>query len=203
MKKTTLLLVMLMAVSFAFGQISLGPKVGYNTSKLTTDVSEINSDLKNSFNFGIFLRLGKKIYVQPEVNWLTRGGVFKTPTSSSLSPIEQEVDLKTIEIPALLGWRIINLGVGNVRIFAGPSASIVTDKEVSTKDESGFINPIQDSDVEDLIWGFNLGAGVDVLMFTLDVRYQMGINEVIQKVEGFDFNSKNNVFAVSLGWKII
>lgn len=203
MKKTTLLLVMLMAASFAFGQISLGPKIGYNTSKLTTEVSDINSELKNSFNFGVFVRLGKKIYVQPEVNWLTRGSVLKVPSVSSLSPVEQEIDLKTIEIPALLGWRIINLGVGNIRIFAGPSASIVTDKEISTKEGSNLTDPIEDSDFEDMIWGFNLGAGVDVLMFTLDVRYQMGLNEVIKEVEGFDINSKNNVFAVSLGWKII
>jgi hypothetical protein len=40
-------------------------------------------------------------------------------------------------------------------------------------------------------------------MFTLDIRYQMGLNEVIQEVEGFSFNSKNNMFAVSLGWKIL
>lgn len=203
MKKTTLLLVMVMAASFTFGQISLGPKIGFNTSKLTTDASEISSDLKNSFNFGVFLRLGKKIYVQPEVNWLTRGGVFKSPSSSSISPIEQEIDLKTIEIPVLLGWRIINLGVGNVRIFAGPSASIVTDKTVNTSEGSNLTDPIEDSDFEDMIWGFNLGAGADVLMFTLDVRYQMGLNEVIKKVEGFDINSKNNIFAVTLGWKII
>lgn len=54
-----------------------------------------------------------------------------------------------------------------------------------------------------MIWGLNVGAGIDVLMFTLDVRYQMGLNEVIEKVNNFDFNSKNNVFCVSLGWKII
>lgn len=203
MKKVTLLFVMVMAASFAFGQISLGPKIGYNTSKLTTDVNDINSDLKNSFNFGVFLRLGKKIYVQPEVNWLTRGSVFKRPSSTDVSPIEQEIDMKSIEIPVLLGWRIINLGVGNIRIFAGPSASIITVKTVSTKESSGYINPIKDSVIGDMIWGFNLGGGVDILMFTLDVRYQMGLNEVIQKVEGFNFNSKNNIFAVSLGWKII
>ena len=207
MKKTTLLLVMIMAAGFAFGQISLGPKVGYNTSKLPTDVSEVSTDLKNSFNFGLFVRLGKKIYIQPEVNWLTRGGVFKRPELGDLKPINQEVELKTIEIPVLLGWRIINLGVGNVRIMAGPSASIVTDKTVSTSEGSNFTNPIEDSDIEDMIWGLNVGAGVDVLMFTLDVRYQLGLNEAIQSVQGegesFDFNSKSNVFSISLGWKII
>lgn len=203
MKKFTLVLAMLLAGSFAFGQISLGPKIGYNTSKLTVDDEQISADLKNSFNFGLFLRIGKKIYLQPEVNWLTRGSVFKKPQIGDVKPINQEIDMKSIEIPVLVGWRLINLGAANIRIMAGPSASIITDTEVSTSDPDEYINPIQDSDIEDLVWGFNLGAGVDVLMFTLDVRYQMGINEVITKVENFDFNSKNNVFAISLGWKIL
>ncbi len=203
MKKFTILVVFVLAASFAFGQISLGPKVGFNTSKLTTDLNEITSEFSNSFNFGVFLRVGKKFYVQPEVNWVTTGGVFKKPEIDNIKPINQTVEMKTIEIPVIVGWRIINFGVGNVRILAGPSASIVTDKTVSTSDENAFINPIKEADIEDMIWGFNVGAGVDVLMFTLDVRYQMGLNEVIKKVEGFDFNAKNNIFAVSLGWKII
>lgn len=203
MKKITLIFALVMATGFVFGQISLGPKIGYNTSQLTADYDQITSDLSNNLHFGAFLRIGKKIYVQPEVNWMTRGGVFKKPEIDNVKPINQEIEMKSIEIPVILGWRIINLGVGNVRIFAGPSASIVTDKTVSTSDPNEYINPITDSDIEDLVWGMNVGAGVDVLMFTLDVRYQMGLNEVITKVQDFDFNSKNNIFAVSLGWKIL
>jgi len=203
MRKITLLFALLLSAGFVFGQFTLGPKVGFNTSELTTDVSEIKSDMKNSFNFGVFMRVGKKIYLQPEVNWLTRGGVFKSPGVGSLNPINQEIEMKTIEVPLILGWRVINLGVGNIRLLAGPSASIVMDKTIKSETGSNFTDPIKDTDLEDLIWGFNVGAGVDVLMFTLDVRYQMGLNEVIQKVEGFDFNSKNNIFSVSLGWKIL
>jgi len=203
MKKITVLFVLMLAAGYAFSQISLGPKVGFNTSQLTADASEIKDEMSNSFNFGVFLRLGKKIYIQPEVNWLTRGGIFKSPEIGDYKPINQEIEMKTIEIPLLLGWRIVNFGVGNVRLMVGPSASIVMDKTVSTGDESNFYNPIEESNLEDMIWGFNAGVGVDVLMFTLDVRYQMGLNEVLQKVEKLDLYSKSNVFAVSLGWKII
>lgn len=206
MKKITLLFAFMLAASFAFSQISLGPKVGFNTSKLTDDVDSIKTDLSTSFNFGVFVRLGKKIYLQPEINWLTRGGVFETVDVNNLNPIKQEIELKTIEIPVLVGWRIINLGIGNIRILAGPSASIVTNSSVKTTSSAGLTGPIKDTDLddfEDLVWGFNAGVGVDILMFTLDVRYQMGLNEVIPKIENFDFYSKSNIFAVSLGWKII
>lgn len=203
MKKVTILFVILLSAGFVYGQFSIGPKVGFNTSKLTTDLDQVSTDLSKSFNFGAFVRIGKKIYIQPEINYLTSGGVFKKPALDDVNPINQTVEMKSIEIPAIIGWRIINFGVGNIRIMAGPSASIVTNTTVSTSDPDNYINPIEEADISDLNWGLNLGAGVDVLMFTLDVRYQIGLNDVIQEVQGFNFYSKNNLFAVSLGWKIL
>ena len=201
MKKFTFIIVILLAANFAFGQFSIGPKIGFNTSKLTTDLDTITSDLKSNFNFGAFVRIGKKIYVQPEVNYLTMGGVFEDKLS--LNPFKQEITIKSIEIPVIIGWRMINFGAGNIRILIGPSASIVVDKNIDSTEGEDYIQPIKDSDIQDLVWGFNLGAGVDILMFTLDVRYQMGLNEVITKVQNFDLNSRSNVFAISLGWKIL
>ncbi|OQX76532.1 MAG: hypothetical protein B6D64_09695 [Bacteroidetes bacterium 4484_276] len=201
MRKLTFILVILLAGNFAFGQFSIGPKVGFTTSKLTTDLDSISTDFKSSFQFGAFVRLGKKIYVQPEINYLTIGGVFKD--EKSLNPFKQEIEMKSIEIPVILGWRILNFGVGNVRILLGPSATIVMDKKITSKEEEGYIQPIKEADIDDLVWGFNLGGGVDVLMFTLDVRYQMGINDVITDVQNFSMNSRNNMFSVSLGWKIL
>lgn len=203
MKKLSFFVLLMLTACFVFGQFSIGPKVGYNASKLPTDLEDFETEVKSSFYFGAFVRLGNKIYIQPEVNYMQQGSTFTKPQAGDVKAIKQEIDLKTIEIPLLVGWRVINLGVGNIRVLAGPSASIVTDKTVSTSDPNSFINPITDADIDDLIWGFNVGAGVDVLMFTLDVRYQMGLNEIITKVEEFDINSKNNMFAVSLGWKIL
>jgi hypothetical protein len=203
MKKVTFLFVLVFAASFAFGQFSIGPKIGYHTTELDTDLEHIKTDLKQTFHFGVFARIGRKIYLQPEVNWLTRGGVFERQPGFGGDPFDQEVDMKTIEIPMLVGFRLLNLGVGNVRVVAGPSASIVTEKTIKSKDLDGYISPIQEADLEDLIWGFNVGGGIDVLMFTLDIRYQFGLNDVLTTIEEFNFNSKSNIFAVSLGWKIL
>jgi hypothetical protein len=201
MKKFSFLFVLLLAGSVAFGQFSIGPKIGYNTSTLTTDLDSISTDLSNNFHFGAFVRIGKKIYIQPEVNYLTSGGIFKN--DASLNPVKTEIQLKNVEIPVILGWRIINFGVGNIRILLGPSATIVVDKTIQTTDGSNYTGPIKDSDINDLNWGFNLGGGVDVLMFTLDVRYQLGLNDVIGQVQEFNINSRENIFSVSLGWKIL
>ena len=204
MKKLFLVIVMIIAVNVGFAQLTLGPKIGYNTSKLSIDKSDINSDLKNSFQFGAFVRIGRDIYVQPEVNFLTQGSVFKNPSlSGGLSPFEQEIDLKTIQIPFLIGTKVFNKKIVNIRIFGGPSASIITDKKIKT---TSVLDPIKDADIEDLIWNIQVGAGVDVLMFTLDVRYNIGINKIIGDVNidgtTVNFDSKSSGFNVSLGWKM-
>ena len=66
---------------------------------------------------------------------------------------------------------------------------------------------IKEADIEDMLWSLQVGAGVDVLMFTLDVRYNIGLNNVINDIELPDgtpvtFDSKASGFNVSLGWKI-
>jgi hypothetical protein len=77
------------------------------------------------------------------------------------------------------------------------------DKTIQTTDGSSYTGYLKDADINDLNWGFNLGGGIDVLMFTLDVRYQMGLNDVIGTVQEFNINSRDNLFSISLGWKIL
>ncbi len=205
MKKITLLIVFALVASSAFSQFTFGPKIGYNSAKLSLDRSNITSDLKNNFQFGAFIRIGTQIYVQPEINWVTQGSIFKTPEGSNLPNFEQEIKLNTIQLPLLIGVKVIDLKLFNLRAFGGPTASIVTSKDISNK-LSTLFEPISDANLEDLIWSFQVGAGIDIIKFTLDIRYNFGINKVIESVaiEGQDveFSSKLNGFNVTLGWNL-
>ena len=79
MKKIILLLVFMSFGVISFAQkINIGPKIGYNATKLSLDRSDINSGLRNNFQFGAFLRIGQKIYVQPEVNWVSQGSTYSS-----------------------------------------------------------------------------------------------------------------------------
>lgn len=205
--KKTLILVIFGFIGFALNaQISFGPKIGYTTLKLSVDQSDITTDMKNNFLFGAFVRLGKKVYLQPEINWYTSGTVFKKVSIGSLSPFEQEVTLKNVQIPVFVGLRLIDLKLVNIRAMAGPTANIVVDKKIETTQTGNYTEPIKETDIKDLHWGFQLGAGVDVLMFTLDVQYMIGLNNLIGTIDvggnPVQFDSKKNGFVVSLGWKI-
>ncbi len=201
MKKTLLIISAILIASTIQAQFHFGPQIGYTASKLTTSSSDITSSVKNNFLFGAFVRIGEKFYVQPEVNWLTQGGIWEAD-GIDMENTKLEMTYKTIQIPVSVGWRIIDLKLVNIRLFGGVSANIATSKEMEI---NGIMEPIEDADWNDLIWQYQVGAGVDVLMFALDVKYIGGINDWNKNDISFDgktISTKGNMFMVTLGWKI-
>jgi hypothetical protein len=206
MKKLFLLFVGLLSINIASAQFSIGPKIGYMSTKLSTDINEIESDLKDGLIFGAFVRLGDKFYIQPEINWYTSSTVFKRPQLQSLSPFEQEIKLDNIQIPLFVGVKLLDLKLVNLRATGGVTANFVVNKSISTFDGDNYINPIKESDINDIHWGLQVGAGVDVLMFTLDVQYIAGMSKIIETInigsQQVQFDSKQG-FVVTVGWKIL
>jgi hypothetical protein len=202
MKKLIMLLLALGFAGVIFAQMpgfTIGPKIGYNTTKLSTDADAVKSELKSKFQFGVFLRVGEKVYFQPEANYVTKGGVLKGVNAAN-EPIAQEVTLKTLTVPLLLGVRIINLKVASVHLIAGPVASFAMNKKLSISDP-GASWPVQSSsDFKTASWAIQTGAGLDVLIFTFDIRYEAGLGNMYNGSQDVSF--KNNLFNVSLGVKL-
>ncbi|NVO20596.1 MAG: PorT family protein [Bacteroidetes bacterium] len=199
MKKLLFAIIILFCMLDSQAQIpgfNIGPKIGYNTRKLSTDLSTITSDMDGAMQFGVFMRIGKKIYVQPEANYVIKGGKFGLSNGQP----DVKLKLKTLTIPVMLGYRVINAKIFNVRVMAGPAFSFIIDKTIPPTDNSIF--PIHDkSDIKNSTWSVQLGGGVDVLDFTLDVRYEIGVDNIYSGSQ--DFSLKNNLLNVSLGFKLL
>ncbi len=105
MKKVLLIICITIfgSVVNAQGIFSLGPKVGYNSYKLSTDLDSIHASIKKSFQIGAFVRVGKKFYFQPEANYQ----VSESTLSQSIGAVvqSQDVTLKSIKVPALIGLK--------------------------------------------------------------------------------------------------
>ena len=206
MKKVVFVAVIMLMTASMFGQFTIGPQIGYTASNLTVDKSEIVNNLKSNFLIGVLARFGKKIYVQPEISWLTQGSVLKYPSLSNPNPVEQEIKLSTIQVPVSVGWRIINLKVVNIRVYGGVAANFVTNTTINTTNPDG-LEYLLPSDFNNVQWQWQLAAGVDVFMFAIDVRYFGGINDIMNTTIEIDgdsrsISSKSNLFQVTLGWKI-
>jgi len=198
MKKLFILALFLLSANVMFGQFSFGLKLGANFSKLTSSLDSIVPSTKAGFQVGAFVRFGKKFYVQPEVYYTLAGGTLKGDSSNW----EQAITVGSVDVPLLVGFKLLNAKVVNLRILAGPMVSFVTNTHI--KNVSDLDGPIEAADLNNVNWAIQAGAGIDVLFLTLDLRYQWGLNNVIKTVSNStaEINSKQNTWVISLGFKI-
>jgi hypothetical protein len=183
----TVTLLVLSIVTFA-ATFDLGIKAGYNTSKISSDLSSFSPNSQGGYNFGAFGRFGgSKLYLQPEFLYVVKNGGF------SAGSVTDAIKMKAIQVPVLLGFKLVNLKVASIRAFTGPAISFASGYE---SDHNLSYNFNKSS------WNYQLGAGVDVLMLTFDIRYEWGVSKNFDS-SSMSTNFKGNTFSVSLGFKFL
>ena len=194
MKKTAVLIFTLFLSGLLNAQLpfNFGPKVGFNTNKLSTNRNEIKESFAANLYTGFFFRFGDRTFIQPELNFATKSGFF---SSNNILDVK-EIELSTLEIPILIGSEVLNLHAFKFRTMVGTTTSFVLDKEILMRSPDLSIDPDK---LKNAIWGLQAGVGVDFLTLTLDFRYEIGLTN-ISAIE--DIEIRNSLFNLSLGWKI-
>lgn len=222
MKKTFVMmaaLLMMGSVAFAGGGfgISLGPKVGYQTAKLSYQRDDIKTGFANHFTVGLFGRVEiGGFYVQPEALWFKSSNAFTlntnldhdfnigditVPTGADLT---FTLNAMNIQVPILLGYKFdivdnllaIRAQAGPTLNFTIPQQTLVT-KAVGSS-EAAEIDK-QSFDTKSVAFGLQAGLGVDVLRrITLDINYNFGISkvfgaEIINNTEWGQYIDTNNI----------
>jgi hypothetical protein len=128
--------------------------------------------------------------------------VSGTLNKSTASLVQsQDLNIQSVKIPALFGIKLINRNAVNLRVLAGPALTFMFDKQLKPS-EMDELWPIQSvDDIKNSIWSVQMGAGLDVLFMTLDVRYEFGVENMYNGSS--DFQMKQNTFNVSLGVKLL
>ncbi len=188
------------AMSVSAQKFDLGVKFGVNGTKIKIDKDFPNSEFEMGagYQFGAFARLSPfdKLYLQPELNYVVKKSEFNienVPNASST-----EVKLKNIEIPLLVGYELLDLKVAKLHVATGPLFAFNT----SSADEVNLGSTTLSSafaEFKKAQVNWQIGAAVDVLNFTLDVRYEKGLSDIR---EG-DLGQKTNLFLVSLGFRFL
>ncbi len=195
MKKLLLVAAICLFSSTLFAQlaspISFGVHGGIVSTKLDTKIPNI-SDLKdksdNGMMLGVFARINiKKWYIQPELNFVSR------KSEIVVEGISGEFKSKSMDIPMLLGYKIVKMPMFKLRAFAGPVASFNIDDSFSSTLKDQF----KDEDLEGAVWNAKVGAGIDVWKLTLDVDYEFGLTDVSS-----EFLKKNKMMNVTLGFRL-
>jgi Outer membrane protein beta-barrel domain len=207
MKISVLTFFLSLWVVTAFSQLpktlDFGIKGGINSSQMITTDGTVNSvnytnfitAAKSGFNLGIFARLGgKRAYLQPEILYCQKNG------ESLSGPLVQTLKTTSIQVPILLGYKLINLKFGSLHAVTGPalSYSIGPSKLLSSMTQLN-LNPLKTSS-----WNWQLGGGIDILMFTLDLRYEWGISPLSGlSSPNIGMGNKLKLYTFSIGFKFI
>ena len=222
MKKVFLLFVALFIAVVANAQLSpvtFGPKVGYQTTKLSADKEIIKSDFKGNMAFGVFARLTiMKFVLQPELLYFKSDKMFEfNPMGQDWgwdSPIPNptfSINQSNLALPVMLGYQVVDIPIIKVRAGVGPVFYFTLgEAKYSMNGEDIPLDVNVKNVTEDMTMGAAFNLGIDLWKLTIDVNYSFGLTGVIDdKLQVGDYkinlgdDTKQNIFTVTAGFKIL
>jgi hypothetical protein len=171
---------------------NLGLKAGLNNSKVTFNKAEYNPESIVKYHIGAFGRLGfNRVFVQPEAYFSAKGGDM----DGSALEIATRFNFSTVDVPMLLGLKVIEGDRANVRVMAGPVFGFFTYQDIDNED-------IFDAQYyKNNYIGFQYGIGADILGFSLDLRMENSASKIYQQPSP-DLDGDNKTFMISIGYMI-
>ncbi|AUD01925.1 porin family protein [Spirosoma pollinicola] len=223
MKKILLFasLLIMPALSFAQGGFQIGIKGGVNLSKLSfgdflktgtngTGAPVVNVDgqtfrnsISDSFNsktgtsFGIYMRFGRNLFIQPELLYSTRAGQFGVIRNGQTETVT--ITTSSFDVPLLLGIK-----GGPIRVMAGPVVSfLVNDNQKLGQALSQYTSGSLNDAWAKAYYGYQVGGGLDLGSFGLDVRYEGNLSDIaqIENSQG-KFSQRLKSWQVTLAYRL-
>lgn len=192
MKKIIIPLLFLILSGFVNAQpiFNLGLKAGVNSSKISFNIEDYTSESIVKAHFGAFARLGVgRIYVQPEAYFSAKGGELDQNVLNTVTAF----NYKTLDVPVLLGFKLLKGKTVDLHVVAGPVFSYLTSSSIDENED------FSKEYFADNYMGFQYGVGIDVLFLTLDARMEHGNNKLYSDA---GINGKNQTFMLTVGLKI-
>ncbi|MCV9930991.1 PorT family protein [Flavobacterium sp. LS1R47] len=170
--------------------IHIGIKGGANYSELPVS-DGFSSKYASGYFGGAMARFDVgRFYIQNEILYSEKSS--KIENTSLMGA--RNVKWKSIEVPLVIGYKVVNFDALNVRVFGGGVYSYVIDENITSLNQlKNSFGKFNKSNI-----GYQVGAGVEMWKFTLDFTYQGGLNNISK-----DFNSKVSSFNVSVGYFIL
>lgn len=179
-------------------QLAVGIKAGPNFANIDTESSAMaNYKNRTGFHGGAFVLIkAAKIGIQPEVIFSQQGSKVR------INSEDFESNFSYLNIPIILKLYT----VAGINIQAGPQFGFITNAETPIQDQVGVYRV---EDVKDKMKSSDftvaLGLGWDLPFgLTIDARYNMGLSKIYEDAPSQQTeDAKNQVFQVSLGYKLV
>lgn len=185
---TALFMLVLNSVnSFAQSPFHIGVKAGADYSSLTTNLKGMNTKNALGYSVGITTQYDfQKFYLQADALFTQHKTTIEQDNFK-----DQSIKLNTIDIPVVLGYKLINLSLAEIHIFGGAKYSYALDKNLNFQNNlTNFKSNVNQSNLS-----LKGGVGVSVWKFNVDLAYEYGLKNIAK-----DFKSKPHNFNLSVGY---
>ena len=180
----------------------IGIKGGVNLSSVKVASLSTNLENKTGYQFGAFARIGRTIFLQPEVYFTAKEVNVDVLNSLTTNQGVVGFSQKSLDVPLLAGIKL-----GPLRVLAGPVASYAlsasTSPDVAVK--SYFSGTSQDI-INRSSFSYQAGIGFDILNLSLDLRYEGAMSELKNTVavpSGFNYSQKPSYYQATIGFRIL
>ncbi len=193
MQKAILLsMAFLMTMGLANAQKVI-PKVGVNVSAIEANLGDFDAEVRRGWNAGVDLRLGNGIiFLNPGLHYYSYTAELTDGINSPGDVIDmEETTIRSLRAPLNLGIRI----TGTNGLFGVYAKGGVTPAYVLGVKRGDDIS-LEASDLNRFTMNASVGAGVDFLIFTADLTYDIGLDDFFA-----DGGGANNMLTLGVGLK--
>lgn len=221
MKRFFVLITLVLTGVFSYAQLYFGVKAGYNSSlgfnsmsmigDKTYTLEDVKAEMWNNFHAGLFARIFvDKLYLQPELLYSMQKKDYTMQdvlVDGNATNVETYMEINTVTIPVYLGYKLLDVKVASLRVFAGPKFIMNAGSSLEYRnltrqqiDGSVLVEEFKNAQVD-----LEAGAGLDVFMFALEAKVNL-----IQDIRSDNHESPGQSllsvptsnFIISLAWKI-
>lgn len=168
-------------------KVKVNPKVGVNVSGIEAELEDIRTSARAGWNAGVDVIIGRPLFISTGLHYFNYTAKLQSGEISEIDDfrIEDQTTIRSLKAPFNIGLRLLGIHA---------KAGIVPTYVMGVKETEDFSFDIDQ--LNRLTWGFNLGAGIDILFLTLEANYEIGMSDYFKDVSG-----ANNVLTLSAGIK--
>jgi hypothetical protein len=169
-------------VSQSYSQIEIKPAIGINFTGFSQDPENATSSAQLGWQLGGTVSYGDKFYGE--------GGIFWTYKANDISETDTNITFSTsvsgVRIPVMVGYHLLGKETDflGLRAFGGASVTILSNVDAEGLSKSDFNSPT---------YGVFLGAGLDLSILFLDLKYEWSLSDV-SDLSSFDVGQARTIF---------
>lgn len=180
----------------------IGIKGGVNLSSLKVGSLSTNLENKTGYQLGAFARIGRTIFIQPEVYFAAKEVNVDVLNSLTTNQGVVGFSQKSLDVPLLLGVKL-----GPLRVMAGPVASYAISASTSPDAAvKSYFSGTSQEIINRSSFSYQAGVGFDILNLSLDLRYEGAMSELKNTVavpNGFNYSQKPSYYQATIGFRIL